>query len=124
MDGTKYDRYTDLFNKENELIKHRISWLFATQTLLLGGLKIPDIDCEFTFAIKIIGLCSSVFFLISITAAIITYLKFLFVHPKIDTTEKLDYPEFNRSRWVIILGFLAPFALPVVFIWAWIFLLL
>ena len=123
MDEKKYARYTDLFNKENELIKHRISWLFATQTLLLGGLKIPGIDFDFILAIKIIGLCSSIFFLMSIGAAIITYLKFLFVHPKIDIKEKLDYPEFNRNLWVIILGFFAPFALPVVFIWAWIFLL-
>jgi len=119
MDGKIYERYTDLFNKENELIKNRINWLFATQTILFGGLEIPQIDSKLKFTIKVIGLSSSIFFLISISAAIITYCRFQFTNVPIDQNKRWEYPEFQRWKPVIISGFLAAIALPIVFIWAW-----
>jgi len=122
MNDKIYKRFTDLFNKESELINSRISWLFATQTLLWGGLKILNNDSKLDFTIKIIGLSSSTFFLISITAAIITYVRFLFhAHPSVNENEILEYPEFNRWPALIYTGFFAAFALPLVFIWAWLY---
>ena len=131
MDDSTYKRYTDLFNKENELIKNRINWLFGTQTLLFGILKIPKAyeasQCiivhyeAFQSTIVHVGFWSSILYFMSILAAVITYLRFHFIHPEIEESEKGNYPEFNRSTAVLILGFIAALGMPIIFIGAWYF---
>jgi hypothetical protein len=57
----------------------------------------------------------------SILAAVITYLKFHFVHPEIEDSQNGNYPEFDRYTAVLILGFIAALSMPIVFIGAWSF---
>lgn len=128
MNNDLYARYTDLFNKENELIKNRLNWLFGTQTLLFGVLKIAfseatdsfkELQLAFQYAIVRIGFFSSILYLVSILAAVVTYMKFHLTRPKVEKSQRKDYPEFNRWLFVIILGFAAALGMPIIFIWAW-----
>lgn len=128
MEKDIYARYTGLFNKENELIKNRLNWLFGTQTLLFGVLKIafskaPDsfkeLQLALQYAIVHVGFLSSILYLVSILAAVVTYLKFHFTKPEVEESQKKNYPEFNRWFLVIILGFVAALGMPIIFIWAW-----
>lgn len=119
MEDLTYKRYTDLYTKENNLIKNRVSWLFGTQTLLFGILKFPEIYREFQITIVHVGFWSSIMYFISVLAAVITYLKFHFIRPRIEELEKINFPEFNRSTVVLIFGFLAALGMPLVFVIAW-----
>ncbi len=128
MEINIYTRYTNLFNKENELIKNRMNWLFGTQTLLFGILKIAfstasdgskELQMSFQYAIVHIGFWSSILYFVSILAAVVTYLKFHFTQPEVEKSEKMNYPEFNRSPFILILGFAAALGMPIIFIWAW-----
>lgn len=121
MDDNTYKKYVDLFNKENELIKNRVNWLFGTQTLLFGVLKIPKAYEALQSTIVHVGFWSSILYFISILAAVITYLRFHFIHPEIEESEKGNYPEFNRSTSVLILGFVASLGMSIIFIGAWYF---
>ena len=121
IDDNIYKRYTDIFNKENELIKNRVNWLFGTQTLLFGVLKIPEAYETLQYTIVHVGFWSSILYFISILAAIITYLKFHFNQPVIEESEKQNYPEFNRYTPVLIFGYAASLGMPIIFIVAWYF---
>lgn len=121
IDDKTYKRYTDLFNKENELIKNRVNWLFGTQTLLFGVLKLPNVYETLQCTIVHVGFWSSILYFMSILAAVISYLKFHFIHPAIEESEKQNYPEFNRSTRVLILGYFASLGMPIIFIAAWYF---
>ena len=48
MDETIYERVSEFFEKENRRIGSRISWLFATQTLIFGAFEyVNKYDEEF-----------------------------------------------------------------------------
>ena len=74
MNELTYKNVTQFFEKENSRIGNRISWLFATQTLIFGAFEYVDkfgasFKINFLNAIAQIGFWSSVCFTLSILAA-------------------------------------------------------
>ncbi len=124
MDKKIYKRVTEFFEKENRRIGNRISWLFATQTLIFGAFEyVNEFDknfrIEFLNAIAQIGLWSSVCFALSILAAAINY---MYIYYPLSHQGDNDYPSLKGGivQWLCIpVGFIAAVGLPVIFAVAW-----
>jgi len=124
MDEKTYKRVTEFFEKENGRIGSRISWLFATQTLIFGAFEYVNLyeqafRIQFLSAIGWIGLLSSVCFTLSILAAAINYM--YIYYPLIPQSDD-KYPSLKGGwvQWLCIpLGFVAAVGLPVIFAVAW-----
>ena len=115
-----YSRYSEFFKKENDLIKDRITWLLTTQALLFAALEY--VKNEIKTVVSIVGLFSSIGFLLCILAAIIAYLRLYCKIP--NELKKDDYPETNRSILILLLGHTGPILTPIVLIWGWSYILL
>ena len=127
MDESIYKNVTKFFEKENSRIGNRISWLFATQTLIFGAFEYVDkfgVDHRIIFlnAIAQIGFWSSVCFTLSILAAAFNYMNIYYSLTKV-TPESVDaYPNLKGGliQWLCIpVGFLAAVGLPIIFALAW-----
>ena len=131
MQGNKmyekiYKRYTECFKKENDLINNRITWLLTTQAFLFAALEYVKNTPNLEFVVSLVGLLSSVGFFLSILAAIMSYFRFYKKFPaELEAeSEKVNFPETNRSICILILGFIGPILTPIVLIWGWSYLLI
>ena len=124
MDDETYENVTAFFEKENKRIATRISWLFATQTVIFGAFEYvnkhdQELARHFLGAIAQIGLWSSVCFGISIFAAAINYM-YVYYPLTRDCPDK--YPNLKGGliqHLCIPIGFFASVALPAIFAVAW-----
>ncbi len=122
MCGEKYKRYTECFKKENDLINNRITWLLTTQTFLFAALEYVKATKKLEFVVSIVGLFSSIGFLLCILAAIIAYFRFYYKAP--NELKKEDFPETNRNIFILIMGFIGPVLTPIILIWGWSYILI
>ena len=123
MDANAYKNVSEFFDKENRRIASRVSWLFATQTLIFGAFEYvnkfdPEFREHFLFAIAQIGFWTSLFFAISVFAAAINY---MYIYYPLSCTKNEAYPNLQGGlQWLVIpLGFVAATGLPIVFSVAW-----
>ena len=123
MDDKAYKNVSEFFEKENRRIASRISWLFATQTLIFGAFEYvntfdPQFRERFLFAIAQIGFWTSVFFAISVFAAAINY---MYIYYPLSGTDNEAYPNLKGGlQWFAVpLGFVAAVGLPIIFSVAW-----
>ena len=119
MDDNAYKNVSEFFEKENRRIASRISWLFATQTLIFGAFEyVNKFDPQFFSAIAQIGFWTSVFFAISVFAAAINY---VYIYYPLSRTDNEAYPNLKGGlQWFTIpLGFVAAVGLPIIFSVAW-----
>lgn len=127
MDESTYKNVTQFFEKENSRIGNRISWLFATQTLIFGAFEYVDkfgtgFRINFLNAIAQIGLWSSVCFTLSILAAAFNYMSIYYSLTKVTPESVEAYPNLKGGliQWLCIpAGFIAAIGLPVIFALAW-----
>jgi hypothetical protein len=128
MDGNDYKNVSDFFEKENRRIASRISWLFATQTIIFGAFEYvnehankldPQFSERFLLAIAQIGFSTSVLFAISIFAAAINYM--YIYYPASKVTTDVAHPNLKGGfQWILIpLGFVGAVGLPIVFSYIW-----
>ncbi|RLB80723.1 MAG: hypothetical protein DRH17_11145 [Deltaproteobacteria bacterium] len=114
-----YRRYVKFFAKENDLVKNRLAWLFASQTLIFGAFQYGAFIKQNILIIAVVGATSSFLLGLSIFAAVVSY---FLAQRKLDNLvgEKgLNYPEVGRKRWVLFLGFLGSLGLPIMFSVCW-----
>ena len=123
MDDKAYKNVSEFLEKENRRIASRISWLFATQTIIFGAFEYvnkfdPQFRERFLIAIAQIGFWTSVFFAISIIAAAINY---MYIYYPLSRADNEAYPNLKGGlQWFVIpLGFVAAVGLPIVFSVAW-----
>lgn len=124
MEDKTYNNVSEFFEKENRRIASRISWLFATQTLIFGAFEyVNNYDRifkeHFLYAIGRIGFWSSVFFGISILAATLNY---MYIYFPLSGTDKDEYPNLKGGKLqciIIPLGFIGAVGLPLIFAVAW-----
>ena len=123
MDDKVYKNVSEFFEKENRRIASRITWLFATQTLIFGAFEYvnkfdPHFREHFLFAIAQIGFWTSVFFAISVFAAAINH---MYIYYPLSRTDNEAYPNLRGGlQWFLIpLGFVAAVGLPIIFSVAW-----
>ncbi len=129
MDDATYKNVTEFFEKENSRIGNRISWLFATQTLIFGAFEYVNnypqaFRVSFLNAIAQVGFWTSLGFTLSILAAAINYMYIYF--PLSSNGEQISstypYPNLRGGavqRLCIPIGFFAAVLLPIVFAIAW-----
>jgi len=120
-----YDRYRQDLSCEDNLINQRLHWHFTAQAFLFAalGVSIQQKINELTQLVIIVGLVSSALILVSISAAILSFIRYLRLledHRLLKTHDKKDYPQMNRKHKIIYLGFVAPIGLPILFIVAWV----
>jgi len=122
MDDKTYKNVSEFFEKENRRIASRISWLFATQTLIFGGFEyVNRFDPNFRLVIVHIGFWTSTFFAISVFAAAVNY---MYIYFPLSSTGNEAYPNLKGGfvQWLAIpLGFVAAVGLPVIFSVVWCF---
>lgn len=119
-----YKRYEEFFAKENDLVKNRLAWLFTTQTLIFGAFEYTTSEEQNILIIAIVGTVSSFLIALSILAAVISY---FVAQTKLDhfvTQRRNDYPEMDRNRWVLFIGFVGSFGLPIMFSLCWLVLII
>lgn len=129
MDANTYKNVTEFFEKENTRIGNRISWLFATQTLIFGAFEYVnnstgDFKDNFLNAIGQVGFWTSLGFALSILAAATNYM--CIYYPLSSDGEKIStsypYPNLRGGRvqrLCIPIGFFAAVLLPIVFMILW-----
>ncbi len=129
MDANTYKNVTKFFEKENTRIGDRISWLFATQTLIFGAFEYVNnyteaLRVNFLNAIAHVGIWTSLGFAISILAAATNYM--YIYYPLSSDGDKIStsypYPNLRGGRLqrlCIPIGFFAAVSLPIVFTIAW-----
>ncbi len=129
MDDATYKNVTEFFEKENTRIGNRISWLFATQTLIFGSFEYVNnsqdaFRVNFLNAIAQIGFWTSLGFTLSIFAAATNYMYIYF--PLSSDGEKISttypYPNLRGGpvqRLCVPIGFIGAVLLPIVFAIAW-----
>jgi hypothetical protein len=116
---------------EDDLIGQRVSWFTASQAFLLTALAIahqgrttlptPTNNALFPL-IPIVALCSSLLIFAAVIAGIAALQQWR-RRFQILAAEDPGVPRLLNDGWIMVLGWSAPLALPVVFIIAWIYLL-
>ena len=114
--------FKDALKRENDLINNRMTWLLTTQALLFAALEYVKNTNKLEFVVSIVGLSSSIGFLLCILAAIIAYFRFYLKTPR--ELKKDDFPETNRNILILLLGFGGPILTPIILIWGWSYILL
>jgi len=116
---------------EDDLIGQRVSWFTASQAFLLTALAIahqgkttlptPATNALFPL-IPIIALASSVVIFFGVLAGIAALLQWR--ARLLALCERAPaLPRLTHEAWIMTLGWSAPIALPIVFILAWVYLL-
>ena len=118
-----YNRYRQELAHEDSLINQRLNWHFTAQAFLFAALAISMKESmdAFTKLTILVGLISSVFILVSVVAAICAFVSCRHYLTQIEALKAVreNYPQLNRSEWIIPVGFAAPVGLPVIFIVGW-----
>jgi hypothetical protein len=116
---------------EDDLIGQRVSWFTASQAFLLTALAIahqgktalptPGTNALFPL-IPIVALCSSILIFAGVLAGIAALIQWrnrlqalALRHP--------DIPQLRHAGWIMTMGWSPPLVLPIVFIIAWVYLL-
>ena len=116
---------------EDDLIGQRVSWFTAAQAFLLTALAIahqgknalptPANNALFPL-IPIVALCSSLLIFCGVVAGLAALAQWRAqLRALVDRHPEL--PRLLNDGWIIVMGWSAPLALPLVFIIAWIYLL-
>jgi hypothetical protein len=117
---------------EDDLIGQRVSWFTASQAFLLTALAIahqgktslptPSNNALFPL-IPIVALCSSILIFCGVLAGIGALFQW---RNRLNALASRypDVPRLANDAWIMALGWSVPIALPLVFIIAWVYLLL
>lgn len=124
-----YKQYSAMLDKEDLLINNRMNWLLGSQSLLLAGIANgmePNIGLPiiiFLQAVAMVGAVVSLIIWLSVIAAIISFCKYMSKLRKLGKpiSDSENYPQLYRSDSIMAFGFIAPFLLPPVFIFAWMY---
>jgi hypothetical protein len=120
----KYNRYCRELDKEDKLLNDRVTWLLVSQSILFAAVQLggQGPGGNIVEIIARVGCALSVIIWLSVLAAVLSFLRY---HsqlkkccPPANDPDKA-YPQVHRSRLNIILGFIAPFVLPIIFFLAW-----
>jgi len=123
--SNKYDRYCRELDKEDKLLNDRVTWLLVSQSILFAAVRLggQGPGGNIVEIIAKVGCALSVIIWLSVLAAISSYLRYHFQLRDCCTPandhDKKAYPQLHRSMFNIILGFIAPFVLPIIFFLAW-----
>ena len=129
LDSDTYERYRQEFEKEDTLLNNRLGWLLLSQVILFAAVRFPgpplgEVVMEI---IPWVAIAICLLVLGSVIAAIANYLRcrnqLLKHYPREDDSDH-KYPQLHRGPYTLFLGFVAPVALPLVFLAAWVYLLL
>lgn len=123
--SNKYDRYCRELDKEDKLLNDRVTWLLVSQSILFAAVQLGGKGPEGSIIeiIAKVGCALSVIIWLSVLAAIFCFLRY---HSQLKkcclpaNDPDKAYPQVHRTRPIIILGFIAPFVLPIIFFLAWI----
>ena len=116
---------------EDDLIGQRVSWFTASQAFLLTALAIahqgkttlPTSANNALFPlIPIVALCSSILIFCGVVAGIAALSQWR-ARFRALLRENPDVPRVVNDGWIVVMGWSAPLALPLVFIVAWVYLL-
>lgn len=123
-----YERYCRELDKEDGLINDRVNWLLVSQSILFAAVGLAG-EGPGRIIVKIVpwvGCALSVVIWVSVLAAISSFLEYRGLLKKScppDFDLDAAYPQLQRKPYNILLGFLAPIVLPIIFIVAWGFML-
>jgi uncharacterized integral membrane protein len=116
---------------EDDLIGQRVSWFTASQAFLLTALAIanqgetrlpsPTNNALFPL-IPVVALASSVLIFFGVLAGIAALFQWR-TRLKTLAARYPEAPRLHREGWIMALGWTVPIALPLVFIIAWLYLL-
>ena len=121
----RYDRYCHLLDKEDGLVDQRIGWLLVSQSILFAALGLSSAGMSelLTKVVPWVGIGSATLIGLSVLAAVGTFLrlrKTMFDACPPSQDQDQSFPQLHRHMPIIVLGFLAPLALPLTFCVAWI----
>ena len=116
---------------EDDLIGQRVSWFTASQAFLLtalaianrGEVRLPSPTNNALFPlIPFVALASSVLIFVGVLAGIAALFQWR-ARLLMLASRYPDVPRLHRESWIMALGWTVPIALPLVFIVAWVYLL-
>jgi hypothetical protein len=114
--------YSDSLKFEHELINRRLTWLLTSETILFAGYGLAIDKAGTAEAAKILpviagaGISIAAFILLGVCAAATA--KYCAWQDFRKASGKKQ-EQFGTRTWITSVGFVADFALPVIFIFAW-----
>ena len=120
----EYNRFCRELDKEDKLLNDRVTWLLVSQSILFAAVRLggQGPGGNIVEIIAKVGCALSVIIWLSVLGAIFSYLRYSFQLKKCcppANDHNKAYPQLHRSLLNIILGFIAPFVLPIIFFLAW-----
>jgi hypothetical protein len=104
------------WQKESELLNHRLTWLGATQSFLFAGLVFSQgFDFKICQEITLFGFATSMAVLLGALAAV-------FAQMAVGWTAKKNIFLFGAHRVATLMGWFAAVALPTLFAYGWFYL--
>ena len=123
-----YARYCHELDKEDKLLNDRVTWLLVSQSILFAAVKLGGnrVGENIVTIIATVGCALSVIIWFSVLAAICSFLTYRSElkksYPEDDNCRKA-YPQLDRCLVLILFGFFAPFTLPIMFFYAWLWII-
>lgn len=117
-------KFEDRMRFEHQLLNTRVTWLLSSQTILFAayGLSISEYDKGTLFreVIPLVGIVLSCIILIGIVAS---FLAKLFAWDDLKRIKGYKNEQLGIRTWITCLGYIPDFFIPIVFAFAWSYLL-
>jgi hypothetical protein len=126
-----YKTIRDEIAHEDTLVSARLNWFLASQAFLFsalaiahkGGVEAPGLSNDYYFPLlPLIAIASDVLIFLGVIAGIVAIARWRRMLEKLPPAP--DQLRINRDAKLFALGWIAPLLLPLVFLAAWIYLLL
>ena len=129
---TRYRLIRDEIVHEDGLIGQRLGWFLASQAFLLAALatanggerRMPAWSTNYFFPlIPLVAILSCLLIFAGLLAGVATLQRWRRLMKTPEYSDILQFPRVARDAWIIRLGWAAPVALPVIFLFAWVYVL-
>ena len=129
---TRYRLIRDEIVHEDGLIGQRLGWFLASQAFLLSALatanggerRMPAWSTNYFFPlVPLVAIVSCLLIFAGLLAGVATLQRWRRLMTTSEYHDIARLPRIARDAWIIRLGWAAPVALPVIFLIAWVYVL-
>lgn len=130
---TRYRLIRDEIVHEDGLIGQRLGWFLASQAFLLSALatangaerRMPAWSTNYFFPlVPLVAIVSCLLIFADLLAGVATLQRWRRLMKTLEYSDIHSLPRVARDTWIIRLGWDAPVSLPVIFLLAWLYVLL
>ena len=129
---TRYRLIRDEIVHEDGLIGQRLGWFLASQAFLLAAMatanggerRMPAWSTNYFFPlVPVVAIVSCLLIFAGLLAGVATLQRWRHLMKTPEYSDIHSLPRIARDTWIIRLGWAAPVSLPMIFLFAWLYVL-